>query len=124
MKSKNSFSLLSKIYGIVITSLFVLIFVPKLIISIVENGIEGIKEIGYGLFHWYDDPTGLFFAYIIGYGIAWIKPLWGSIIITGACIFVVVINLDNVGFLLFAIPMFLVGLFYFLYWNEERKTAN
>ena len=44
MKSKNTFFSLSKIYGIVITSLFVLIFVPKLILSIVEDGIEGIKE--------------------------------------------------------------------------------
>jgi hypothetical protein len=121
MKAKGSIFYLATIYGIVVTSLMLLIFGSKLAGSLLKDFIGESKEIMNALFDWYDDPTGFFLAYLIGYAVVVWKPFWGSLIILLASIFVTVINRDNLGFLIFAIPAFLVGVFYILYWIESKK---
>ncbi|MBI9039606.1 MAG: hypothetical protein JEY97_15865 [Bacteroidales bacterium] len=120
----NSNSILSKvalIYGIIITSLMLLIFGTKLIGSIIENGFEELKEIANALIHWHDNPTAFFFIYIIGYAIVWWKSFWGSVIIIAGSLLVFFINIENMGFLIFSISTFVVGLLYVSTWFDLRK---
>jgi len=121
MKSKSTLSKGAMIYGIVLTSLMFLAFGSKLIVSLVENGVEELKEMARALIHWHDDPTAFFIFYIIGYAVVWWKDLWGSIIIMVVSLLVILINIDNGGFILFGLPTFAVGLLYFLTWYERRK---
>jgi hypothetical protein len=111
---------LSLIYGIIVTSLMLLALGSKILIKISEEGFEYLIEIPKAFVSW-EDPTALFFTYIIGYVIVWWKPLWGSIIIILASIFYVIIAGFD-GPPIFATPTFLVGLFYLLYWNIIRKN--
>lgn len=121
MKTKGSLFYLATIYGIVVTLLILLIFGSKLAGSLIKDFTGELKEIANALFNWYDDPTGFFLAYLTGYAVVVWKPLWGSIIIIGTSLLISVINRDNMGFLIFAIPVFLVGIFYILYWIESKK---
>jgi len=121
MNSKSSLSQVAKIYGIIITSLMVLIFGTKLIGTLIENGVGQLKEIANATIHWYDDPTGFFLSYLIGYATVWWKPLWGSVIIVVACLLVTVINIDNIGFIIFALLAFIVGILYIASWYDIRK---
>jgi hypothetical protein len=113
-----------KIYGIIITSLMLLIFGSSLIFSLFENWPGELKEVLKALIKWYDDPTGFFFTYMIGYAIVWWKPLWGSLIIMLGSILITLININNFGFLIFAVPTFLVGLFYIESWYKKRKRSK
>jgi hypothetical protein len=123
MKTKSGFSLLIMIYGIIITVLMLLIFGGTLIGDIIEKGPGEYKKIASALVHWYDDPTGFFFTYIIGYAVIWWKSLPGSIIIIAGSLCAAIINIDNLlGFLIFAIPTFLVGFLYLISWFDNRKT--
>src|SRR4030042_5470670 len=124
MKSKRGFSFVAMIYGIIVTVLMVFIFGSYLIGDIIEGGAAELKEIASALVHWDDDPTGFFFTYIIGYAIIWWKPLWGAVIIMTGSLLSAVINISNPGFLIFAIPTFLVGLFYLISWIDERKRIK
>lgn len=124
MKAKDSFSKVPIIVGIIITVLMVFIFGTKLIGSIIDNGPEQIKVITIALIHWYDDPTGFFLFYLIGYSIVWWKPLWGSLIIIVVSILITVINIDNLGMLIFSLPTFSVGFLYLVRWNDTRKNIN
>jgi len=45
----------------------------------------------------------------------------GSVIIIMGSLLVFIINIDNPGFLIFAAPTFLVGLFYIESWYNMRK---
>jgi hypothetical protein len=121
MKSKRTFSFIPFIYGIIITSLMMLIFGSSLLISVIKKGNTGIIETITAIIHWYDDPTGFFFAYITGYAILWWKPLLGSILIMMGSLLVTLININNLGFLIFSIPTFLVGFFYIEYWHNKIK---
>jgi hypothetical protein len=121
MKSNRGFSFVAMIIGIIVTSLMLLIFGGTLIGDIIEKGPGEFKKIASALVHWDDDPTGFFFAYLIGYAIVWWKPLWGAIIIIAGSLISFVININNMGFLIFAIPTFLVGFFYLISWNDTRK---
>lgn len=108
------------IYGIIVTSLMLLALGSKIIIKISKEGFEYLKEIPKVFVSW-EDPTALFFTYIIGYVLVWWKPLWGSIIIIfGSILYIIISGID--GPPIFAIPTFLVGLFYLLYWNVARKN--
>ncbi len=119
-KTESILHLLSKVWGIIVTSLLSLILGVKIIDKLIEEGSSYLMEISRALVDWYDDPTGFFFAYLIGYVIIWWKPLWGSIIIMlSSILYVIVAGID--GPPIFAIPTFLVGLFYLLYWNVARK---
>ena len=121
MKSNRGFSFVAMIIGIILTSLMLLIFGMQLIGDLIKNGSGELKEIAHALVHWYDDPTGFFFTYLIGYAIVWWKPLWGAIIIMTGSLLSLVINIDNLGFLIFVLPTFLVGFFYLISWNDKRK---
>jgi hypothetical protein len=121
MKAKSKISFIPLIYGIIITSLMLLIFGSTLFFSLLENWPGEIKEILQALVKWYDDPTGFFFTYITGYIVIWRKPLPGSVIIMLGSILIFVINIYNPGFLIFAVPTFLVGFFYLESWHLIRK---
>ena len=123
MKTKKLLKYVSRIWGIIVTSLWVLIFSVLIIEKLIEEGSKYLVEISQALFNWYDDPTGFFFTYLIGYAIIWWKPLWGSIIIIFAStLYVIIAGFD--GPPIFAIPTFLVGFFYLLYWNVSRNKKD
>jgi hypothetical protein len=124
MKSIKNHPRDAMIVGLVVTLLLLLLFGTSLIGSIIENGAEGLKEIRRSLFHWHDDPTGFFFSYLIGYAVIWWKPLWGSVVILIACILVMVINRDNAGFLIFALPPMAVSILYLRHWIDARKKTH
>ena len=116
-----------KIYGIIVTSMMLLIFGSALILELLNNWPEELQEISKALVKWYDDPTGFFFTYLIGYIVILWKPLLGSVIIMLGSILVFIINIDNPGFLIFAVPTFLVGFFYAESWYNKRmknKTVS
>lgn len=110
-----------KIYGIIITSLMLLIFGSSLLLELFENWPGELKVILKALLKWHDDPTGFFVTYMIGYAVVWLKPFWGSVIIIIGSFMVFIINIDNSGFLIFAVPTFLVGFFYIESWYVIRK---
>ena len=114
MKTKKVLKYVSRIWGIIVTSLWVLIFGVLIGEKLFEEGSKYLIEISKNLFNWYDDPTGFFITYLIGYAIIWWKPLWGSIIIIFAStMYVIIAGFD--GPPIFAIPAFSVGLFYLIY---------
>ena len=127
MNAKRKFTFIPLIYGIIISSLMLLMFGSTLILSLFENWPGEMKEILQALVKWYDDPTGFFFTYLIGYIVIWWKPLYGSMIIMAGSILVFIFNIGNPGFLIFAVPTFLVGFFYVESWYKRRiknKTVS
>ncbi len=124
MKTKGSFSLVVMIIGIIITVLMLLIFGGTLIGDIIEKGPGEFKKIAGALVHWDDDPTGFFFTYIIGYAVIWWKSLPGSIIIIAGSVCSAIINIGNLGFLIFAIPTFTVGVLYLISVIDESKRIK
>jgi hypothetical protein len=124
MKSKRGFSLFTMIYGIIVTSLMVLIFGAQLIGDLIENGTGELKKIGDSLVHWDDDPTGFFFTYLLGYAIVWWKRLAGALIIMAGSLLWTIINIDNPGNLIFTLPTFAVGFFYLISWLDKRKEIK
>ena len=122
MKPDKSFFTITKIYGIVVTALMLLIFGGTIIGDLIEKGIGELTNYPKAFLHWYDDPTGFFFTYLIGYTVIWWKPLVGGIIIVAGSILVTVTNISNAGFLIFAIPTMLVGIFYLIgFFSNYRK---
>jgi hypothetical protein len=122
MKPDQSFYSVTKIYGIVVTSLMLLIFGGTIIQQLIEKGIGELGKYPKACLHWYDDPTGFFFTYLIGYALVWWKPLPGGMIIVAGGILEIIINIDNTGFLIFAAPTLLVGVFYILiFFSDKRK---
>ena len=122
MKPDKSFYTIAKIYGIVVTVLMILIFGGTIVSNLSDKGAGELKNILNGCLHWYDDPTGFFFTYLIGYVLLWWKPLWGGIIIISGSIAVSIINIGNTGFLIFALPTMLVGVFYILsFFSKVRR---
>ena len=121
MKPKTTLYRIALIYGIVFTLFVLSTFGLALIGEFVDKGIVALKEMINAMIDWYDDPTAFFIWYIIGYALIWWKAVWGSIIIMAASILVSVVNFNNLGFLIFAIPAFLVGVLYILAWDNRRK---
>jgi hypothetical protein len=122
MKSNLFIKKLSLIYGLVITFLLGLIIIPKVIEQIITKGnvffVETLKS-----FTDWSDPMPFFILYLLGYVVVLWKPLWGSVIIILVSIFYVVIaGVD--GPPIFAIPAFLVGLFYLLSWIQSVKNTK
>jgi hypothetical protein len=122
MAPYRSFFIIARIYGMVITALMLLIFGGKIIGEFVEKGIGEFRFLARDAFHWYDNPTGFFFTYVAGYILVWWRPLWGALFIIGGSILVTVVNIDNRGFLIFALPTIMVGIFYLLTWYYQRKN--
>jgi hypothetical protein len=123
MKPDKSFFTVTKVYGIVVSGLMLLIFGGAVVKYLVEKGIGELGNLLKGCLHWYDDPTGFFLTYLVGYALVWWKPLWGGIIIVAGSITVSIINIDNAGFLIFALPTVLVGVFYIIrFFSDSGKT--
>lgn len=121
----QTFSLVTKIFGIVIASLFILIFVPHMIEHLNNQGIvEGLKDSGRALFKWYDNPTGLFTLFIIGYVIVWWKKLIGALVIITSSVLATLVNIDNLGWLIFTVPTMAVGLMYLFNWNLNINVKS
>jgi len=121
MRAKTILKDLSRVFGIIVTSFFVLLFGFLTLEKLIEEGPGHLIDISKTIFNWYDDPSGFVFTYFIGYALIWWKPLWGSIIIMlGSILFVSINGFD--GPPIFAVPTFLVGLFYLLHWIVSRKT--
>lgn len=112
------------IIGIIVTAFFLLAFGPKLIGLIIENGMDGAKQIGSELINWYDTPTGFFFTYFIGYIAIWRNKLYGALIILIACLLVTLINIDNPRWVIFTLPAAAVGILYLILWNRTRRLKN
>jgi len=125
MKTKT-FSSITQIFGIIIASLLVLILVSHMVGYIADHGMEAIKDSAGALINWYDNPTGLFTSFIIGYACIWWKKLLGAIILISAALLATLINLDNLGWLIFTGPIFSVGLMYLFNWhlNKIIITSN
>jgi len=123
MKIQKFFKYLSMVFGIIVSSLLLLIFGVLTLEKLIEEGPKYLIEISKALGDWNDDPTGFVFTYFIGYAVIWWKPLWGSIIILFVSIFYVTIaGFDGPPFL--AGPTFLVGLFYLIYSLILRKNKT
>jgi hypothetical protein len=124
MKPVSKILRIAKIYGIVITLFMLSTFGLVMVGEFVEEEGTAFKELGTAFFNWYDDPTAYFLTYVIGYILICWKPIWGSLIIIAASFFSLVINLDNSGFMLFAIPTSLVGFLYLVGLYEEQKQVK
>ena len=123
MKTNKILKYVSMIYGILVTSLMLLIFGVLIIEKLIEEGSKYLIEISKSLVNWGDDPTGFFFAYIIGYAVIWWKPFGGSLIIIFVSIsYVLISGID--GPPIFAIPTFLVGLSYLIYLIVLRNSLG
>jgi len=119
LKTRNKLHLLAIIWGIIFTVFILLAVGSKLIIGIIEDGLQSLYELP-KTFSNPLNPTLYFLLYIIGYGVIWWKSLWGSIIIIAASIFYVTIaGVD--GPPIFAVPGFLVGTLYLINWYVERR---
>ena len=110
------------IVGIVVTLLFVLSFVPKLVIEFIDKGLSYFGEIGHSFENWYDDPTAFVLTYFLGYLLLWWKPLIGSVLIILACVISVAFNLDNMGFFIFSLPALAVAVLYLVDIKKTRKA--
>jgi len=123
MKTQKFFKYLSMVVGILVTLFLLLLFGFLMIEELIKEGPEYLIEILKACTNWYDNPTGFFFAYLIGYAVVWWKPLWGSVIIIFSSIFYVIIaGID--GPPIFAVPTFLVGLFYLIFSLILRKNKT
>ena len=115
MKKEKILSLVSRIYGILITIYLLGLFGPKLIGSIDQINIARI-------FNWDDNPTGFILTYTLGYIIIWWKPLWGSLIIFAGAALFFIFNSSNVMFSeMFLIPTVLVSVLYLWNWYHTNK---
>jgi len=110
--------------GIVVTLFFALSFIPKLVLEFVEKGLPYLGDIARSFVNWYDDPTAFILSYFVGYILLWWKALPGSVLIILACILSVVFNLDNMGFLIFALPALAVAVLYLTDLNKTGKTLT
>ena len=105
-----------KIVGIIITAWITFLVAIELIYAL-KNGIETFF---YDTTNIYTDPNTLILIYLVGYAIVWWKKLLGAVIIIIVSILGIIVS--QAGDIQFHFMLtFLVGLLYFLYWNDERK---
>lgn len=90
-----------------------LLYGSHLVGAIVEKGWKQAAVLRSSL-QWYDDPTGYFLVYLLGYALIWVRPLWGSFIILAASVAVMAINYDNEGFLIQGSITLLLAVLYLL----------
>ena len=82
MKKKDSFSVVTKIFGIIITAWITFLVAIELIRALKE-GIESFFYNSTIFTHSYPyiDPNALILIYLVGYAIVWWKKLLGTVII-------------------------------------------
>ena len=120
MSDARLIRILVRIYGVVITLFMLVAFVPKFIGMFMEEGFNFTDEFLKPLFNWYDNPTGFFITYLIGYIFLYIRLKVGAIIITAGGLLFWLINIANIGVLLFfVLPTVLVAVFY--WFGMKRK---
>ena len=110
----------AQIIGLLVTAFFLIAIIPKLIGDLMENGFDALSKFGSSLINWYDNPTGFFFTYLVGFLIIWKNKLLGAIIILTACLLVTLINLDNMGWIIFTVPAATVAVLFLLYWYKTK----
>jgi len=125
IKSKSNFLKWTKIIGIIITAWIIFLVAVELIKELkegIESFFNNLTNI-YTHFYPYIDPNALILIYLVGYAIVWWKQLWGSIIIIIVSIFGYIFS--DAGDVRFHFMLtFLVGVLYFVNWNDERKRKN
>jgi len=110
------------VYGIVITALLALAFIPKYSGIFIEKGFtEAIKQTGRTFVEFTDDPTPFFLSYFVGYILIWWRPLVGSFLIFCGSVFYFYVS-HNTGSLIFVIPGFLVGVLYVATWIIKKRS--
>ena len=112
---------MTRIIGIVITAMILFAVAIDLIREHKEGSEHFVNYLSnmFIRFDSYKNPPALFVIYLVGYAVAWWKPLWGSIII---------ITVSVIGFIFSEysdarfsyVLIFLVGFLYLVHWNEER----
>ena len=93
MKTNRTLFYLATIYGAIVTMLMLTVFGLMIVGSIFEKGTGEIKAIALACLNWYDDPTGFFFTYVIGYALVLWKPLPGALIIIAGSVLSIIINI-------------------------------
>ena len=126
MKSKrkplSKLHLLAIIWGIIVSAFMFLAVGLQIIFGFFEDG-PGTMKVSLESFIKWDDPGPYFIFYIIGYAVIWWKSIWGSLIIMVASIcFVIIAGFDWPP--IFAIPGFLVGVLYMVYWLFEGRKKQ
>ena len=122
--SKFPLKTIAIVYGIVITLFMLVAFVPKMIGEFQEKGLVVLRDTLHSLTNWYDDPTGLFWSYIIGYILIWWKPFWGSAVIIAGCVITFAFNPTNIGTLtMFILPIVVVPILYILAYRKQRTDS-
>ena len=122
-KDIKSFRIVVLTIGSVLAFLFLLIFVPKMIInsSAKVHTPDPSRE-------WEGQVMlAMFITYLVGYLLGWLWRLWGGIIIIIASLVVSVpfILLDeNYGSLIFGIPQLVVGVLNILLYRLEKAGNN
>lgn len=119
-KSKSKLHLLAIVWGALFSSFLLLILGGKIIMTIQEDATKFFSEIPRTFITW-DDPIPFFIIYMIGYIVVWWRPLWGATIMMLAGVFYVLLAGFD-GPPIFALPGFLVGLFYYLWWNKHKRA--
>ena len=117
MKSKKAISNITIIYGIIVSLLLFLVFIPKTFEQLEIKGfLIVMKEIGELFLQW-NDLYVFFLIYLVAYVIIWWKLLWGSIIIIVVSLLAyLTIPLS----LVITVPTSLVGVLYVLNWIIKR----
>ncbi len=120
MKKKIVLGMVAKIYGGLITLLLLFAFAPKLF-----GSMDSLGSIPGDIMNWYDNPTGFFILYLVGYIIVWLRPLWGACVMAFAALLFLAINPTNIPFLvLFLLPVLSVAVLYLIYWNVSKKATD
>ncbi len=120
MKKKIVLGIITKIYGGLITIFMLSAFGPKLF-----GTVDHLSLMPGDLMNWYDNPTGFFVTYLIGYIIVWFRPLLGACIIAFGALLFFIINPTNIMFfLIFILPVLCVALLYLIYWNSTKKIVE
>ena len=121
MKFIRKYETIIVVLGAIVTAFMAFIFLPKLIGSVWN---DGFGPLGHQLINWYDSPTGFSLSYFVCYIVAWKNKLIGSLIMISASVLVLIVNSDNLGFLIFAGPTITVGILYYLLEKSLQLSAE
>lgn len=121
MKKKDNLSVVTKIFGIIITAWITFLVAIDLVKALkAGNGSFFYNASVFTQTYPYIDPNALILIYLAGYAAVWWKKLWGTVIIL--IVSTLGIIFSQAGDIRFHfILTFAVGFLYFLNWAYERK---
>ena len=123
MKPKPALSAAIMIFGIVVTLFLLMVTGLHVLGKMPDRGfITVLKDIGMQCITW-KYPSTFFVIYFIGYVLVWWKHLWGAVIIIAASLLFFLTN-TTLWNLALTLPALLVGVFYILLWNMNRRKAS